>query len=130
MSDLLERHFYIRSADILARMVAFLQANWEAMAKADRPLVIHITEYNATRTVDMNRRYWAILQDISEQAWFSGKRYGKEVWHEAMRRRFLPLVDGPDGSYPTSTSSLTIKQFADYSDRVETFAITELGCEL
>jgi hypothetical protein len=131
MSDTLERWFVLRDAAILARAVAFLQANYKAMADAGRPLSLHIAEFDAKRTKSQNNRYWHVLQQIADQAWANGRRYSREVWHEEMRRRFLPMLETPDGGLcATSTTVLSVKEFSDYIDQVEEFACSTLGCEL
>ena len=94
------------------------------------------------RGLDANGYYWMRLGEIAEQAFFDGKQYDKEVWHEYARRNLLPeivtLKDGstrskwvgvPTGSaMPISTTLLERKCFADYTTAVEAFGAS-LGVE-
>ncbi len=63
----------------------------------DKPLVVTIGEERKARGLDANALYWAgPLRSLAEQAWVDGKQYSAEVWHEAMKREFLPELDNPE----------------------------------
>lgn len=130
MSSDLEKWFVLRDAVTLEKMVSFLRGNFQAMAERGQPLMVHVTEYAMNRSVEQNRRYFRMVQNIAEDAWIGGKQYPKDVWHEFFRKRFLPLLDGPEGTYPTSTSALSVKEFSDYMEQVAAFATTDLGVEV
>jgi len=129
MSDF-SASYIVRDEKILARVLAMIRGNWQAMAARNEAMVVHLTADSATRSQEQNRRYWALLSDIAASAWVDGKQFDKDVWHEEFRQRFLPRIDGPSGSYPVSTTSLTVKAFAHYMGQVEAFAATELALEI
>lgn len=59
--------------------------------RKEKPLEVVIREEKPTRGLDANALMWAgPLKDIAEQAWVGGRQYTVEVWHEAMKRFYLP----------------------------------------
>jgi hypothetical protein len=83
-----------------------------------------------TRSEAQNRRYWGkgVLHQIAEQATVGGRKYAADVWHEENKRRFLGVMEMPDGSVVgKSTTNLTKAQFSDFCTQVEAWASTELG---
>ena len=101
----------------------------------DNPLLVTIGEAPKGRGLDANGYYWMRLGEIAEQAWFDGKQYSKEVWHEYCRQKVMPetvtIKDGSEVSKwvesPTgkavviSTTMLDKKCFADYTEACEAF---------
>ena len=109
---------------------AFLKANARAMARDGRPLAVHVTEHKAKRNTQQNRLYWALLREISEQAWIDGRRFSSEAWHAYFAGQYIGLEDMPGGGQtPISTTSLSVHEFADYVTRIQSYAATELGIE-
>ena len=111
-------------------------------------LDVVIRPHKEVRTLSQNSLMWAsALNDIVEQAWFNGKQFSADVWHEHLKQTFMPenndpelhlLVKDPD-SYvkwvdtPTgqrkciaSTTRLTKKGFSNYIEQVYAFG-NELG---
>jgi NinB protein len=125
-----EASYVVRDERVLARVLAMIRGNWQAMAASAHPMVVHLSTEAATRSQEQNRRYWALLSDIAASAWVDGKRFDKDTWHEEFRQRFLPRIDGPSGSYPVSTTTLTVREFAHYMGQVEAYAATELALEI
>ena len=83
-----------------------------------------------TRTTKQNKRYWSrgVLAQIAEQAVVNGKQYDAEVWHELMKKKFIGLVELPDGSViGQSSRDLSTTQFSEFCSQVEAYAATELG---
>jgi len=114
---------------------------------SDRPLEIVIREEKKVRGLDQNALMWAgPLKDIAEQAWVNGRQYSAAVWHEAMKRFYLPeetdaeyermVKDGykkweclPTTGEPVlvgSTTQLTKYGFSVYLQQVESHG-AELG---
>ena len=122
--------FTIREQRIFMNAVRFIEANWEAMSRAGKCLVIECKEEKAKRSNEANRYYWQLLHQVEEQAWIEGRQYSAEVWHEAAKRRFLGLVDLPGGgSMGISTTSLGTREFAEYVEKVTAWAALELGVQ-
>jgi NinB protein len=130
VSSDLEKWFVLRDAVVMEKLCAFLRGNFQAMADRGQPLMVHVSEYAMKRSVEQSRAYWRMVQNVSEDAWIDGKQYPKDVWHEFFRKRFLPLLDGPEGMYPTSTTTLSVKEFSDYMEQVHAFAASDLGVEI
>ena len=89
-----------------------------------------LTIKRMTRTGQQNRRYWGkgVLAQIVEQAVVDGKQFSAESWHELFKRKFIGVIELPDGSVRgMSSTELTTAQFCDFSDKVEAFACTELS---
>ena len=83
-----------------------------------------------TRTTKQNKRYWSrgVLKQIAEQAVVNGKQYDAEVWHELMKKKFIGLVELPDGSViGQSSRDLSTTQFGEFCAQVEAYACTELS---
>lgn len=58
---------------------------------SERPLELILREEKKGRSLDANALMWAgPLREIAEQAWVDGRQYSAEVWHEAMKRWYLP----------------------------------------
>ena len=107
----------------------------------EHPLEVIIREEKRTRNPDQNQAMWAgPLRDISEQAWVGGRRFAAEVWHEFLKREYLPEDDDPeivflvnDGYHkwatdPSgnrvmigSTTQLTVKGMACYLTQIEAY---------
>jgi len=130
MSADLDVFYVLRDAVIAERLQAFVRANWAGMAQRGQAMVVHLMTEKAERSLTQNRRYWALLSDIAENAWVGGSRFSKDAWHEFYRDMFLPKIDGPMEQHPASTASLTVKDFSAYMERIEAHAASELGIEL
>lgn len=90
------------------------------------------------RTLRQNRFYWAaVLKQISEQAQVNGMGADSEGWHLYYRRMFLGYVfkktkvPGLKRVSVTrelrSTTSLSVKAFAEYIDQIQAHAATTFG---
>lgn len=95
------------------------------------------------RKLDQNALYWSgPLKNIADQAWLCGQKYADIVWHEHLKREFLPDEDEPDlallvkspetyrkwaampngvGVCIGSTTELTVKGFSLYLEQVHAF---------
>ncbi len=110
---------------------------------AEHPLEIVAREEVKVRKQSANDAMWAgALKDIAEQAWINKRQYSAEIWHEHMKREYLPEDDDPDlaelvKDWETwrkwdvdpagnricigSTTRLTRKGFAIYNEKVHAF---------
>lgn len=127
---MVDRVFVLRDEPHVRSLHAFLRANARAMARAGRPLAVHVTEHKARRNSAQNRLYWALLRDISEQAWVDGKQYSSEAWHAYFAGQYIGREETPGGgSIAISTTTLSVHEFADYVTRIQAYAAAELGIE-
>ena len=122
------RTFVLRGDEQARGLWAFLKNNWRALADAGKPLAVQISPHKARRSLEQNKRYWAILNEISEHSWIDGKRFSTDAWHEKFKRHFIGLEDVPGGGIVgISTTTLDVGEFADYMNKVEAYAVDELG---
>ena len=79
------------------------------------------------RSLDQNKRYWALLRELSAVAWVGNRQFDDQVWHEQFRRWFIGCTDVtlPDGSveqHGISTTTLSVEEFGVYMTRIEAWA--------
>lgn len=89
-----------------------------------------LTVARRKRTKAQNRRYWGggVLAQIAQQAVVNGRQFDAETWHELLKRKFIGVVELPDGSVVgASSKDLSTAEFAEFCTRVEAYAATELG---
>jgi hypothetical protein len=73
-----------------------------------------------------------VLKQISESAWVDGKQYDKDTWHEFFARKYgvLDELTLPDGEIITrrkSTTQMSVGEFSEYLDAVQSYAGDALG---
>jgi hypothetical protein len=122
--------FVLRDPEHARKMVQFIKDNAGEQARIGQPLVVTVEAYQAKRSGEQNRRLWAILSDVAEQAVVDGKRFSKEAWFEYFKGQFAPKQEGPNGLVAVSTTQMTKQQFGDFMTRVEVAAVQTLGVEL
>ena len=82
------------------------------------------------RTPKQNRRYWGkgVLAQIADQAAPGGRLYSAETWHQLFKRKFIGVIELPDGGIEgMSSKDLNTAEFCEFCDKVEAFACTDLG---
>jgi len=120
--------FILREQRHLDNLIAFLTQNWEAMSKTKHPMAVECRQDSVKRSQAANRLYWATLHQIEAQAWVEGRQYPSVVWHEFAKRKFIGVVDLPgQGTMSQSSTGLNTQEFADYIQKVEYWAQSELG---
>lgn len=106
------------------------------------PIEIVAREEAKARGLDANGYYWLRLGEIASQAWFNGRQYIADVWHEYAKRHLMQeqvtLKDGtvrskwieaPDGTLTVISTTLLEKGcFAEYCTIVEAFG-ADLGVQ-
>ncbi len=113
----------------------------------DGSMEIVIRKVKKLRSGQQNHLMWgARLKEISEQAWINGKQFSSDVWHEHLKREFLPEGTEPDFDrlvtkgyqkwawLPNgerdcigSTTKLTTLGMTRYMEMCEAYAASELG---
>ena len=72
------------------------------------------------RSIDQNKRYWALLLELSDIAWVDGKQFSKDAWHEHFKREFIGIEELPGGGQiGISTAKLSVEEFGNYMTRIE-----------
>ena len=126
------RKYLLRGPDQVRALVALIP---NLPVDPDRPLEIIVREEAKERKLSKNALYWAILTEISEQAWLHGKQYSKDVWHEYAKKEIMPNMiktkdgeertkwcDSPTGSpVAISTTMLEDECFGNYITALEAF---------
>lgn len=131
----LYREFVLRSPSIWKALCAFVAGNASACLDRGHPLRVIVTEEDRKRSTEQNRFFHGpVLDAITEQAWWQGRRYPKEFWKEYFRRRYL-LKDEhttPDGEVVSiywSTADLNVRQMTEFLEKVQAEAASEWGVE-
>lgn len=89
-----------------------------------------LTVARRKRTKAQNRRYWGngVLSQIAQQSVVNGRQFDAETWHELLKRKFIGVVELPDGSVVgASSKGLSTAEFAEFCTQVEAYAASELG---
>lgn len=96
----------------------------ECVAQAPEGYVVTIQE--ATRSLDQNSKLWPMLQDISRQVDWYGKKLTDEEWKDvfsaAMKKQ--KVVPGLDGGFVVCgqrTSQMGKKEFSDLIELMHAF---------
>ena len=107
--------------------VRALSSRLLATVDEGRELRVTVEDWKNTRSLDQNRRYWAILTDLARAApsHMDGVWYAPEVWHEHFKRKFLGVQEGPFGPVPKTTTKLSTLDFSGYCDQIEAWAAEE-----
>lgn len=116
-----------------------------ALRNAPLGIEVGLREPVKVRSLDANSLMWAgPLKDMAEQAYVGCRSYSAEVWHEHLKKEYLPEEyderytkdgyrkwdTGPDGSriLVGSTTQLTKAGFSIYLEQVYAFGAS-LGVE-
>ena len=126
----MSRTFVLRGDTNAQALWNFLKHNWRALADAGKPLAITVAEHRAKRSGEQNKRLWALLNEIAEQAMLDGKQYSAEAWHEHLKRTLIGVEELPGGgSVGISTTKLNVEEFGAYMTRIEAYAAQNFGIE-
>lgn len=83
---------------------------------------IEVKEFKSNRSVAQNKRYWRLINELG-----SYLGYEPEEMHQMMKYKYLSYKQemlGDEMVVIPSTSDLTIKEFIEYCNNVEKFAIS------
>jgi hypothetical protein len=127
------REFVLRNPDVWTGFCAVIKGNAQAFADKGTPFRIILTNDSAKRNELQNRRYWGyLLKHISEQSFVNGQQFDKDVWHEYLARKFgvLEEITLPDGEIimrRKSTTQMSVSEFGEYMENVQSYAAMNLG---
>lgn len=126
----MNRTFILRNETFVQAVISFISSNAPAMAAQGKPMAVTVSESKSRRSVDQNKRYWALLQEIAAGAWVEGKQYSADAWHENFKREFIGYEDIPNGGKAgISTTTLDVAAFTEYMDRISDYAQDHLAIE-
>ena len=88
------------------------------------PLVFSVAP--ATRSLEQNRRLWAMLRDLSRQVDWYGRKLSDEEWKSVMtaamkKQDVVPGVDGGFVVLGQSTSKMTKGEMSELQELIEAF---------
>jgi hypothetical protein len=133
MTTALYREFTLKNGGVWNAVVAFIKANAPTFADKGQPLRLIVTAEEKQRNAAQNRFYWgAVLKQIAETGWVDGRQYDKDTWHEFFARKYgvLDELTLPDGEIITrrkSTTQMSVAEFSEYLDAVQSYAGDMLG---
>lgn len=119
-----ERTFRIQgAAGVRPAFIAAWNLVQGLMREAGAGYELVLRPLKSKRSIDQNKRYWALLRDVSHAVWVNSRTYDSDMWHEYFRRQFIGCSELPDGSLVgISTTTLSVEQFGDYMTRIEHWA--------
>ena len=83
---------------------------------------VEVKPFAFNRSTQQNKKYWALISELGS---FLG--YSESEMHELMKFKFLSYKQellGDEMTVVPSTSKLTIKEFVEYLEKVERFAVS------
>lgn len=112
---------------------------WESVkmffAQSDKPVRVTIEEGGETRKLKQNRLNFLWCGELAEHIFKTqGNVFSSEDLHEYLARKLLPVrvvqINGETVTVRSETKNLTVKEFANYLNRVEFYATEHLGATL
>ncbi len=102
-----------------------LLGNFLIRPEDDYELILRKRVYK--RSTEQNKRYWALLNEISEGLPVQGVTHSPDAWHLYFRQKFigsedLPLPTGKVFTQPISTTTLDVGSFGEYMTQIEAWA--------
>ena len=76
------------------------------------------------RSVDQNNRYWHMIRQASNEAGYTVNELHTIMTMEVLGMHDITTLKGETHSVPIQTSGLTIAQFGEYMDQVESILVT------
>jgi len=136
------RKILLRGPEQVDRAIAMIR---NAPLDDSKPLELILREPVKARKPDQSALLFAgQIRDIAAQAWLDGKQFSDLVWHEYLKRQFLPeefdaelCLEGyvkwesdpfGDPIMVGSTKKLTVRGFSQYLEQVFAFGAS-LGVE-
>ena len=130
---MLNREFNLTSKEATEAAINFVRNNWESFSTTETPLFLIVSTAEKKRRDRANRFYWGVvIKSIVEQAWVNGRQFHADVWHEYYASKFgihkeMTLPNGKQVLKRLSTTEMSIKDFAEYTEKVTVEAASELA---
>lgn len=123
----MNKTFVIHQESIINNVSLLLLQNWKQFKERDEVLEVTVSIHKTKRNLEQNKLLHAMLSEIASQAWVNGKQYNAEIWKDFFKREFLGVIELPNGQVmAVSTSKLKVKAFAEFVQKVEVYAVSEL----
>ncbi|HFN4071372.1 TPA: recombination protein NinB [Pseudomonas aeruginosa] len=116
-----DRTFRIQgAAGIRPAFVAAWNLIQGLMKEAQGGYELVLRPLKSKRSIEQNKRYHALLRDLSAVAWLDGRQYGPEAWAEYFKQTFIGWDDLPGGGKRgISTTALSVAEFSQYMLQIE-----------
>lgn len=141
---MMDRTFVLDNEARVEAAARFIVSNWRQMLAAGHAMALRCYEYKEKRTLEQQSLMWIRVGEIAAQAWVGGRQYSDEVWHEQLKREYLPDEEGPTkrcrkgyvkwAVMPSgervlvgSTTQLTTVGMSEYMDQVMAYGAGDLG---
>lgn len=120
----MQRIWHIGNSRVKLIRVLSALSNFLIRPTDDYELVIR--PHKRARSAEQNRRYWAILNEISGYP-VQGRTYDADAWHEYFKGKYIGkeeirLPNGEALTRTLSTTTLDVGAFGDYMTQVEAWA--------
>lgn len=97
-------------------------------------LQITVALKKSRRTIEQNKRLWALYGELAANAWVNGRQFSPDVWHEYLKGRILGHTETvlPSGEVlktPISTTTLNTAEMTDYQNKIQAYGASEFGIE-
>lgn len=93
-----------------------------------------VSEYKANRSLEQNKRHWAILEQVQYWQAKKGDIKTKEGWHDYFLHYFCQPVESYEvnGKWVDRYSSkdMSTKEFSEWDEMIEAHAVTDLDINL
>ena len=121
----MNRTFIIGNSRAALMRALSLLGNFLVREEDDYELIIRKREHK--RSTEQNRRYWALLNEISEGLPVQGVTHSPDAWHLYFRQKFigsedLKMPNGKTFTQPISTTTLDVGSFSEYMTQIEAWA--------
>lgn len=122
------KRFILRDENIRKRA-----ANFVAHLPLDQLWEIEIKLFEKTRSIQQNRRMWALLDQVADYIPDEkGVCHCSQVWHHYLKKKFGYIVgthpsmsdsnaEVIDEPIPKSSTKMTVRELNDYMMQIETF---------
>jgi len=92
--------------------------------------VVCMSDKPETRSVEQNRRMWAMLRDVSRQVVWHGQKLADTEWKDMAtaalkRQKVVPGIDGGFVVLGTSTRRMTIAEMSELMLFLEAFGAAQ-----
>lgn len=117
----MKQQFLLRSESVKKNAISCIS---NINADADNYLIVKIEE--RTRSNDQNAKLWAMLNDISNQVVWYGKKLNTESWKHVFsaalkKQETVPGIDGGFVILGQSTSKMKVSEFKDLIELIYAF---------
>ena len=97
-------------------------------------LQITVALKKSRRTIEQNKRLWALYGELAANAWVNGQQFSPDIWHEYLKGHILGynetvLPSGEVLKTPISTTTLNTAEMTAYQDKITAYGASNFGIE-